>query len=204
MPVDLSNPPMLYVALGVLLLAAVVARRVPVLRTIVSLVIWGGLAVVLVTVLNQRERFDPYVGRVAEALNLDSQSVSGTETRIRMAGDGHFWVNVTLDGVTRRMLVDSGATITALSTSTAAAAGLEPKAAMFPVLLRTANGTISAQTADVGELRLGNVVARDLPVVVSPAFGETNVLGMNFLSKLKSWRVEERTLILVPHHPQEV
>jgi aspartyl protease family protein len=26
---------------------------------------------------------------------------------------------------------------------------------------------------------------------------------MNFLSMLKSWRVEGRTLILVPHHPQE-
>jgi aspartyl protease family protein len=28
------------------------------------------------------------------------------------------------------------------------------------------------------------------------------VLGMNFLTKLDSWRVEGRTLILVPHHPQ--
>jgi aspartyl protease family protein len=25
---------------------------------------------------------------------------------------------------------------------------------------------------------------------------------MNFLSKLQSWRVEDGTLILVPHHPQ--
>jgi aspartyl protease family protein len=25
---------------------------------------------------------------------------------------------------------------------------------------------------------------------------------MNFLSKLQSWRVENGTLILVPHHPQ--
>jgi aspartyl protease family protein len=28
------------------------------------------------------------------------------------------------------------------------------------------------------------------------------VIGMNLLSKLASWRVEGRTLILVPHHPQ--
>jgi len=26
---------------------------------------------------------------------------------------------------------------------------------------------------------------------------------MNFLSKLKSWRVENNVLILEPHHPQE-
>jgi aspartyl protease family protein len=54
----------------------------------------------------------------------------------------------------------------------------------------------------MAELRFGTIVARDLPVVVSPAFGTTDVLGMNFLSKLKSWRVEGRTLILEPHHPQ--
>jgi aspartyl protease family protein len=27
---------------------------------------------------------------------------------------------------------------------------------------------------------------------------------MNFLSKLKSWRVEDGTLVLVPHHPQKL
>jgi aspartyl protease family protein len=29
-----------------------------------------------------------------------------------------------------------------------------------------------------------------------------DVLGMNFLSQLQSWRVEGRTLVLAPHHPQ--
>jgi len=33
-------------------------------------------------------------------------------------------------------------------------------------------------------------------------FGGLDVLGMNFLSRLESWRVEGQTLILVPHHPQ--
>jgi aspartyl protease family protein len=41
-------------------------------------------------------------------------------------------------------------------------------------------------------------------VVVSPAFGNMNVVGMNFLSRLKSWRVEDGVLILQPHHPQAV
>ncbi len=76
------------------------------------------------------------------------------------------------------------------------------KPALFPVVLQTANGAIRAETGEVKELRFGNVVARDLAVVVSPAFGNIDVLGMNFLSRLKSWRVEGRTLILTPHHPQ--
>lgn len=201
MPFDLANS-QLYLLLGALFVAGLIARRVPVLRTMLSLALWVGMAGVLALVLMQRERFDPYVGRAAAALNLESQQVSGEETRIRMSPDGHFYVRATIGGVQRRLLVDSGATITALSPGTAAAAGVEAKPAVFPVLLRTANGTIRADTGEVAELRFGNVVARDLAVVVSPAFGNIDVLGMNFLSRLKSWRVEGRTLILTPNHPQ--
>jgi aspartyl protease family protein len=31
--------------------------------------------------------------------------------------------------------------------------------------------------------------------------GDTNLLGMNFLSSLESWRVEGRTLVLEPRSP---
>src|SRR3546814_4577440 len=42
---------------------------------------------------------------------------------------------------------------------------------------------------------LGGITARDLKVAISPALGDIDVLGMNFLSQLASWRVEGRTLI---------
>lgn len=203
-PVDLTpHIPLILGLLAIVVLASVV-RRIPVIGRIAGFAVWGLLIVGLVMVIGQRERFDPYLGRVAELLDLSGQQVAGEETRIRMSPDGHFWAKVTFGGVSRRMLIDSGATVTALSSATAAAAGLDVREAMFPVLLRTANGTIRAQTASLAELRLGNIVARDVPVVVSPAFGSTDVLGMNFLSRLKSWRVEGRTLILVPNHPQAV
>lgn len=201
---DLQAHAPLYLGLFALILLGAIARRVPVLRTITSVVLWGIFAVVLVNVVSQRQRFDPFLGRIADILQLDDQKVVGGEVRIRMSPDGHFWARATIDGVTRRMLVDSGATITALSVQTANAAGLEVKDELFPVVLRTANGAVQAQTAEVRNLRLGAIRASDLAVVVSPAFGDADILGMNFLSRLKSWRVEGDTLILVPHHPQEV
>jgi len=199
---DLGPQGPLYLAIAGVVVAVTIARRIPVLRTLVSVAGWVVLAGLLVTVLGQREAFDPYLGRIAAALRLDGQEVVGGETRIRQSPDGHFWVRVTVGGVKQRMLVDSGATVTALSARTAAAMGLEPSTGIVPVLLTTANGTVRAQTVTVPELRLGSIVARDLSAVVSPAFGGVNVVGMNFLSRLKSWRVEDNTLILVPHHPQ--
>ena len=199
---DLGANAILYALLLILPLSALVARRVPVVRTLVTLVSWGAIFGLLIVVVGQREKFDPYLQRIASMLKLDDQQVVGQETRIAMAADGHFWARVRIQGVERRMLVDSGATVTALSVDTAAAAGLDVQDSVFPVILNTANGSIRARTATVRDLRVGDIAAHDLGVVVSPAFGDTDVLGMNFLSKLKSWRVEGRTLILQPHHPQ--
>ena len=193
--------------LGIIVVCTVlllIAARFAVVRTLLRLAVWGVILVICLLVVEQRAQFDPYLGRVAALLHLDEQKVVGKEVRIRMSPDGHFWANVDIGGVSRRMLIDSGATITALSVRTANEAGLDRQNSVFPVVLRTANGAISAQTSTISRLKLGTIRANDLPVVISPAFGETNVLGMNFLSKLKSWRVEDGTLILVPHHPQPV
>lgn len=190
--------------IAVLLLAAFL-RRIPIVGRLFDLSLLVGLAFILATLVDQRGRTNPYVASIMRALNLapTAEQVTGKETRVRMSPDGHFWVTVRFGDTTRRMLVDSGATVTALSADSASDAGLDVQQPAFPILIRTANGTIHAQTSTIDEMRLGNVVARALPVVVSPAFGDVDVLGMNFLSRLQSWRVEGNTLILVPHHPQE-
>jgi aspartyl protease family protein len=121
-----------------------------------------------------------------------------------MSPDGHFWVVASINGVKARMLIDSGATVTALSDRTARAAGVETGTGLTPVMLRTANGMAPARTGSIDELKVGNIVARNLRIVTAPGLGTLDVLGMNFLSKLDSWRVQGGTLILVPHHPQAV
>ena len=203
MTIDIYSPTFWLAFLaGMFVLIAL--HRIPILRTLVNLALTALLIGAVVLAFGQRERFDPYVGRVAAAFGLSAQEVVGKEVRIRMDPDGHFWIRAKIDGVEQRLLVDTGASVTALSARTAQRAGLKTRVEPFPVLLRTANGTIRPETAEVGELRFGTIVARDLPVVVSPAFGDMNVLGMNFLSRLKGWRVEGRTLILTPHNPQDV
>ena len=135
-------------------------------------------------------------------VGLPAQTVSGGETRIAMSNDGHFWLQASVNGQPRRFLVDTGATLTALSEATATEAQVPVQALRQSVLMRTANGTVKAELARIDELRFGNVVARDLDAVIAPGLGETNVIGMNLLSRLASWRVEGRTLVLVPNDPQ--
>jgi aspartyl protease family protein len=200
-----TSIPYEYLALGlVMVLGIALLQRLPVIGGLIRLVITVGLVSLALYMLTERAAFDPVLAKIADRLHLDRQEVVGTEVRIPLAPNGHFLASVTINGVKRRMLVDSGATVTAISDETAAAAGINPDTNLLPVTIQTANGAVPARTATISELRIGNVVARDLKVVISPAFGPIDVVGMNFLSKLKSWRVEDGTLVLVPHHPQKV
>jgi aspartyl protease family protein len=189
-------------AVGAALLLILI-QRIPVIGGIVRFAISLALLAACFFLLFQQMPFQPSMSGFASKLGLDSQEVVGKEVRIKLAGDGHFWANVTINQVKRRMLIDSGATITAFSQKTADAAGVEPDAGLVPVVMQTANGMAQARTATLDELHVGNIVARNLKVVTSPSLG-VDILGMNFLSKLKSWRVENNVLILVPHNPQPV
>ena len=199
---DLPGHVPIYLLIAGVVAVMVLARRLPAVGRVLSFAMTAGAIVVVALLVVERARFDPMFAQVAQRFSLGGQHVVGKEMRVPMASDGHFWVRAKIGGVERRMLIDSGATVTAISDDTADAAGIEPNDSVMPVMMQTANGMVRAKTASVAEFRIGNVVARDLPVVVSPAFGDMNVVGMNFLSRLKSWRVEDNVMILVPHHPQ--
>lgn len=201
----LLGHPLLALAIGAILLVVLgglVRRPLPLLGGFLKGLGNFGLVAALLLTVAQVARITPGTDITLPQFGMPQQEVSGTETRIRMARDGHFWITAKVDGVPLRFLVDTGATLTAIATENAAKAKLEPEGMRPPVILKTANGTTAAELATIDELRLGNVVARNLDAVIAPGLGNANVLGMNFLSRLESWRVEGRMLILVPHHPQ--
>jgi len=179
---------------------ALVARRMPLKRSALMALAWAGiiLSVMLAIGLARDPRLQSGLSKLKGLLSDDEQHVSGRMVRLRMAPDGHFWATVSIDGVQRRMLIDSGATNTALSLATAKAAGLDIEQNAVPVAVSTANGQVFARTSSVKRLELGPIIATDLRVTIAPEFGETDVLGMNFLSRLKSWHVDGNMLVLEP------
>jgi aspartyl protease family protein len=202
---ELPRSGLLMAALGAMLLGivgSIVLRPVPVLgrimRTMSTLALMGILVLVVVQLSRMDTRFDLAVPEVG----LPEQVVEGGETRVRRAPDGHYWLRAEINGHPANFLVDTGATLTAVSNETAAAAGLEPREAGIPLRMQTANGTVAAELTTIDELRFGNVVARGLDAAIAPGLGPTNVIGMNFLSRLSSVRLEGETMILVPHNPQ--
>ena len=156
------------------------------------------LGLILLTVVLQLSRFDPRFDVAVPQIGLPEQVVDGGETRIPLSPDGHFWVRAKVNGVDGNFMIDTGATLTAISAPLAERAGLEPRRGGIPIMLGTANGTVQAHVATVDSLTFGNVNASGTDAAIAESFGDFNVIGMNVLARLGSWRVEDNTLILVP------
>ena len=184
------------VGMLVLVVASLTARRLPISFVAKSLLGWAVVAFVVYVGVQNRHILAAGAARVSQMLGIDDQQVDGKTVRLRMGTDGHFWARVTLNGVERNMMIDSGATTTAISEETAEAAGLSTKG--YPVEIQTANGVIEARQSRVKRIEIGPLGTDDLGVVIAPSFSGSEVIGMNFLSRLKSWRVEGTTLILEP------
>ncbi len=113
--------------------------------------------------------------------------------------DGHYHVAAEINGRTIPMLVDTGATSIALSYEDAAAAGILPMPADFKVPMQTANGTGFAAAVRLQEVRVGQIVVRDVQGVVVPRGALSgSLLGMSFLGKLKGFEVAADNLVLKP------
>ena len=160
------------------------------------------IAVVGMTVLQVARLSNRALDLALPQVGLPAQRIAGGETRVPLAPDGHYWIEAMVNGEPRRFLVDTGATLTAVSQDFAVKSGIAPAPGRMPVQLRTASGTLTARLATIDRFAFGNIVARDLDAVIVPGMGGMNVLGMNFLSRLKGWRVEDGELVMVPHHPQ--
>jgi aspartyl protease family protein len=183
----------------VLVVSALMVRRVPLGQGLKMFAGWVLIFLAAFVAFTLKDDFIDLGKRVVEEARGGGTIVvqAGETLRIKQSLDGHFWVDGRLNGETVRFLVDSGATTTSISAKTARRAGIQPSSGV-PALVRTANGVVTVQRGRADTLTLGTIERKRVAVHVSEAFGEMNVLGMNFLSSLSGWGVEGKWLILKP------
>ena len=187
----------------VLVVSALMVRRIPLAHGLKMFVGWVLIFAAAFVVFTLKDEFVALGNRVLlETRGGVEQQAEAGEVRIRQSPDGHFWVTGDLNGEPVRFLVDSGATTTSISRETAERAGIEPGSG-FGAMVQTANGVVMVDRGRAERLEVGPIERRNVAVHISDAFGDLNVIGMNFLSTLSGWSVEGRTLILRSGAPQE-
>jgi len=112
-------------------------------------------------------------------------------------GRGHFVAEPQINGARIQTLVDTGASIVALSFEDAARAGVYPAANAFRIPVSTANGSVNAAPVKLREVRIDRIVLRDVDAVVLPQGRLSgSLLGMSFLRRLASFEVSKGRLVL--------
>ena len=110
---------------------------------------------------------------------------------------GHFQAEVSIEGRRIPMMVDTGASIVALTYEDAALAGIRPFPSDFTAAISTANGQVAFAPVRLREVRVGDITVRDVAAMVAPRgrLG-TSLLGMSFLKQLRSFEVVDNRLTL--------
>lgn len=112
--------------------------------------------------------------------------------------EGHFATRARINNEDTMLMVDTGATYVALSYETAEEIGLNIQPGDFSRVARTANGISKVAAVNLDEITIGDITVSNIDaIVVEPGKLDINLLGMNFLSKLKRFEVSGRKLLLV-------
>ena len=185
----------LYLLMAVMLvLGMLMTRREPAARKFTFGLAWVGVFASGFILFAFRDN----LGLVAQRLKAEAVGTpvtEGKETRIPMAIDGHFWVPAQLNGHDVKFLVDSGATTTTVDRATARLSGIAVSNRRDQYV-RTGNGIIRVASGRADELTIGGITRRDVALQIADN-DDLNVLGMNYLSTLRSWGVQGRWLVLV-------
>jgi aspartyl protease family protein len=120
---------------------------------------------------------------------------SGKAMVLQADRSGHFFGTFRINGRSERGLVDTGASINATA---ARRFGIVVGSLTFNARVQTANGIVEAASVTLDRVEIGNISLKKVDAMVLPDKALSGMLvGMSFLSRLSSYRVEDGALHLV-------
>ena len=131
--------------------------------------------------------------------SIDTNTTTDTHvTAIPKAKDGHFWANATVNTRAVRFLVDTGATVVALTPADAQRLGFDAKSLTYDREVTTANGKTYAATVNLSVVGIGQSTVRNVDAMVVKDGLTTSLLGMSYLGRLSRFEATPSSLILHP------
>jgi aspartyl protease family protein len=126
----------------------------------------------------------------AQSINALDQSIELTRQP-----NGYFYADVQINGAPVHAIVDTGATVIALSREDAQAAGIATSIGMNEVVGRGADGDVKGEEVTLDRVALGQKTVEAVPAIVL-SNGEQSLLGQSFLAKFASVKIEGDKMVL--------
>lgn len=161
-----------------------------------SLAIWALIALALVTVYLYRNDAQDIASRLSAGL-IPGRASTYTDAQgfntvaLYKASNGHFQADVSINGKSVPMMVDTGASIVALTYEDAERAGIDMAGLSFTSPVMTANGRAMMAPVTIPSLSIGGIERTNIRAgVAEPGRMDESLLGMSFLQTLSAFSFE--------------
>ena len=164
---------------------------------------WVAIGFVLIALYAYRSEIGAVGDRVVQELQPGSvQTVTtgaggrGAVIKIRKT-EGHFIAKTQVNGRSVRMIIDTGASTVVLRPEDARRAGIELNALTYSIPVETANGRAFAARVKLDKVSLGDLTLEKVDALVTrPGALHQSLLGMSFLSRLRSYEFSGNQLLM--------
>jgi aspartyl protease family protein len=136
---------------------------------------------------------NPWLKDDLQAAQADHRS---GEASLPRQSDGHFYAQVTVKGVRTEMLVDTGASVVALTGADARAMGLIWTPDQVVPVARGASGAVYGLPVTLDRVEVGGIEMREVQAIVVPEGLGVSLLGQSFLGRLKHVDIAGSEMVL--------
>ena len=125
-------------------------------------------------------------------------AASGQPAQIARSADGHYWAEADIDGRAIRVLVDTGASVVALTRQDALRLGLRLTPADFTQTVETASGPAKAAAVELDHVAVAGARVDKVRALVVEDGLPHSLLGMSYLGRLSAFEARPTGLTLRP------
>jgi aspartyl protease family protein len=136
--------------------------------------------------------------RAAPAYVAVAPSASGDAAQVVRAADGHYWAQANIDGHAIRVLVDTGASVVALTRDDALRLGLTLTPEDFSTTVTTASGPARAAAVELASVSVAGARVGRVSALVVESGLPNSLLGMSYLGRLSGFQATPEALTLLP------
>jgi aspartyl protease family protein len=128
----------------------------------------------------------------------NATSEIGGVTALPKSSDGHFYAEARVNTTTVRFLVDTGASVVALTPEDARRLGVSPNELIYDRNIMTANGNTKGAFIKIKSMGVGQSRMMDVDALVVREGLSQSLLGMSYLGRLRRFEATPSSLILYP------
>lgn len=127
-----------------------------------------------------------------------SMPAHGASAQVLKGLDGHYWADALIEGRAVRVMVDTGASVVALTRDDAARLGLKLTSEDFSGSIITASGPVRAAPVELQAVAVAGARVERVQAMVVEHGLPHSLLGMSYLGRLSAFTATPASLTLRP------